>query len=179
MKDESNVVGEADENDPSSWKLHVKTVPRIKVEALHALSSTSATSKEKWRRAAGWLNDPTRYASVPLKSANGAPAARMSDEHVRALEEYGVVAPCRKSEVSGWVKMFLVPEAAKKRWRPIKHTFVANEALGKESLQPCPLPSKSDKQALKQGKVMSLTGRRGLERVRFLGAEGPGCAGTR
>jgi hypothetical protein len=38
--------------------------------------------------------------------------------------------------------MFTVPELSKKRLRPIKHTFVANKALGKETLLPCPLPTK-------------------------------------
>jgi hypothetical protein len=40
--------------------------------------------------------------------------------------------------------MFRVPEPSKQRWRPIKHTFLANDALGKETLQPCHLPSKAE-----------------------------------
>jgi hypothetical protein len=135
--DEQNV-------DTSLWPLHVKAVPRIKVDALNALSSSSAVSKDKWLRASGWLHDPARYAAVPIKPASGAPAACMSDDHIAKLGEFGVVTPCRRGEVSGWVKMFPVLEFAKQRWRPIKHTFVVNEALGKDSLEPCPLPSKSD-----------------------------------
>jgi hypothetical protein len=101
-------------------------------------------SLEEFRRARGWLDDPRRYDDVPVLSAKGAPATRMKDEWIDQLVEGGVVVPIKRSEVRGWTKMFVVPEPAKRRFRPIKHTYVANEVIGKETLQKITFPSKAE-----------------------------------
>ena len=96
------------------------------------------------RPSRGWLNDPKRYDSVPRRSAQAAPRARLSDEWVAALEKHGICTRIPRAEVRGHVRMFAVPEPAKKRFRPIKHTADANECLGKDTLLPLHFPSKAD-----------------------------------
>jgi hypothetical protein len=129
--------------DAAGLPLHVKDVPRIKLDAMNGLAASEKALAE-WRDARRWLDDVSKYAAVPRRSANGTPAANLSADDVATLRKFGVVKEVRRCDVQGWTKMFAVPEFAKARRRPIRHTFVVNDALGKETAPPCSFPSKSD-----------------------------------
>lgn len=60
------------------------------------------------------------------------------------LKQFGVAVEVPRCEVRGWVKVFAVPEPAKRRFRPIKHTVDVNEALGKDTLMRITFPTKSE-----------------------------------
>jgi hypothetical protein len=139
----SAAIAVADE-DRSTWHIHVKDVPRMSIPALLQLSSSSSSVRAAFVHASGWLTDLSRYQVVPRRSANGAPRARLSDEWVAALVQYGVCTPIPRAAVRGHVRMFGVPEPAKKRFRPIKHTADVNEVLGKDTLLPLRFPSKAE-----------------------------------
>ena len=118
----------------ASWPLHVKPVPRINLEALSCIGAASAQSLSDWEHSRGWLDRPERYTKVPVKHLNGAPRARLTDSQVAALLHHGVIADVRRNHIRGHVRMFVVPEPSKKRWRPIKYTKDANDVLGKDTL---------------------------------------------
>ncbi len=121
----------------------MKDVSRINIDALLKLPTTCPETVTVCRHAAGWLSEDVRYRTVRRRAANGAPRAKLSDEQVAALLQHGVVRRIPRSAVKGWVRMFTVPEAAKRRFRPIKHTADVNDALGKESLLKLRFPSKA------------------------------------
>ena len=128
--------------DPS-WPLHAKVVTTADAVALAALPA-SDDARLRWSHAQRWISDPSAYDPVPVRPAAGAPRVRMEDDHIKKMLDTGVIEQCRKCDVRGWCSLFLVPEFAKKRFRAIKHSFIINEFLGKETLLPCKMPSKKD-----------------------------------
>ncbi len=129
--------------DTEAWPLHVKDVPTLSLDALSALDTTDK-SRIRWKHARGWLDDPTFYAAVPRCSARGTPSASLKREFVQQLVSHGIVEKTASADVRGWTKMFGVEEPAKLRIRPIKHTFIVNDALDKETLMPCHYPTKAE-----------------------------------
>ena len=120
------------------------TIPKLCLPDGTDVRALTEPQRALWRRASSWLTDASMYASVPPLTANGAPAARMEPAAIETLRDFGIIEEIPRSEVRGWTKMFFVPEWAKNRRRPIKHTFIVNEALGKETLMPCRFPTKAD-----------------------------------
>ena len=129
----------------AKYPIHVKNVGELSISKLESLSTSSPDSLNNWNRAKIYLTDPSLYSKhmVP-RSANGAPVARMSYDQVKTLKEFGVTREIRACDVAGYVKMFTVPEIHKKRHRPIKYTFEANEVFGKDTLRKLSFPSKKD-----------------------------------
>ena len=136
-----DVVAPPASND---WRLHVKDVPRIAPQAVEELEGGGEQSLAHFRRVRGWLEDEERYEAVAVKGPRGAPTTRMPDAWIELLRLHGVVKEVEKCEVRGWVHMFAVPEPAKQRYRPIKHTRDVNEALGKETLLQLRFPAKQE-----------------------------------
>lgn len=140
--------------DPD-WPLHAKDVSRINFDAVADLATSSAASKQRWLHSVGWLTDDSRYSAVPIKNADGAPAAQVRDDHIAQLVDKNIIKQCRRRDVRGWIKLFLVPELSKKRWRPIKHPWILNAVLGKETLLSNHLPHKVEiKQFAHKGECM-------------------------
>jgi hypothetical protein len=129
--------------DTSHYILHAKKVSRLSLNSLSSLAASEELHRQ-WKQARGWLEDSSRYERVPKRSAKGAPVARLTTAFVDKLLDCGVVKPVRPRDVEGWVSMFVVPEHSKERFRPIKNTRDVNNVLGKETLQPCVFPSKSE-----------------------------------
>ena len=125
------------------WKLHVKEVPRINLQAVGELAG-GEESLRQLKHVVGWLRDTSRYEAVPRRSARGLPATRLPMEWVELLLQHRVVKEIARNEVEGWVDVFVVPEPAKQRYRPIKHTRDVNAVLGKETLLKLRFPSKLD-----------------------------------
>jgi hypothetical protein len=125
------------------FTLHAKLVPTINTDAVSALPMSDEV-KARWQHGRGWLDQIDRYDAVPRCGAKGMPTARLTRAQLQQLETIGVVEPISAGQVAGWTKVFLVPEVAKRRFRPIKHTFIVNEALGKDSLQDVRFPSKRE-----------------------------------
>lgn len=126
------------------WTLHSKPLGNgIDATAVGSLPSHDAAVRDHWIEQHRFTVDPACYEGVRTAGAAGCPAARMTDAQVEQLREHRVVRPIAKEEVRGHVKMFLVPEEHKARWRPIKWTFMANEDLGPETLVKNHFPSKS------------------------------------
>jgi hypothetical protein len=126
-----------------TWKLHVKDVPRLSLDAVEAMSG-GEVSLADLRHVRGWLEDDARYGAVAVKGSRGAPTTKMSDEWIGLLQQHGVVKEVARQEVRGWVHMFAVPEPAKQRFRPIKHTRDVNDAVGKETLMELRFPTKHE-----------------------------------
>ena len=139
----SEVLGAAALHASSTWKLHAKRVPTIDLAKVAQLSGGVA-SLEVFQQERGWLEDGGRYEKVPIKNARGTPSARLSDEWIEQMLDVAMIKEVQRGEVSGHVRMFVVPEPAKQRFRPIKHTVDVNDILGKETLRPLRFPTKLD-----------------------------------
>lgn len=126
------------------FKLHVKDITRIDTRALLELPSESEQVRADCEEALRWLHDDSLYSRVPVRGADGIPAARMTGDQVQQLVDFGIVRPIAREDVRGHVRMFLVEEAAKHRFRPIKYTKDANDALGRETLMEMHFPTKND-----------------------------------
>ena len=137
--------GTAEEEEARrTWKLHVKHVSRIDGDKVLQLPVVRAETRQRFEYARGWLWDLRRYAPVPVRGADGAPRARLSEAWVASLEEHGIVREIHRDEVRGWVTMFAVAEPAKERFRPIKNPKDVNAVLGKDTILPMRFPSKRE-----------------------------------
>ena len=125
----------------------MKKVPRIDLDAVVQLEGSEAT-RRRFQHVRGWLEDEARYTKVMEKGARDAPTTSMSDEWISLLEQHDVITEIREQDVRGHVHMFAVPEPAKRRFRPIKHTRDVNDILGKETLLQMRFPTKQEIRAL-------------------------------
>lgn len=147
----NNIVSN-DRPDPASmintadYDLHVKDVGTIDIAAARELPVRDAKTRENMNHSLKWLLDKNSYdmAKLKFRDANGTPHARMSHDYVMKLERFGVIRAIRRSQVKGHAKVFLVPEHAKKRFRPIMHTFDVNDAFGKATLRKLKMTGKND-----------------------------------
>ncbi len=146
INNNNNINNNAD-GDDGTWHLHAKDVPRIDLAAVAELQG-GEESRQQFEFATGWLHDDARYNSVPEKGARGAPTTGMPDAWIDELQQRGIITPIARKQIRGWVRMFVVPEPAKKRWRPIKHTLDANTALGRDTVMHLRFPTKQDIAAL-------------------------------
>lgn len=132
------------ESLPRNAPLHVKAVPRINIQRVRELYTASPSTKADFEEITGWLSDDNFYAAVPVCTAADILETKISNADIKKLEEHGIVERIIPSLVRGPAKVFKVPEPAKNRWRPIKHTYLINEVLGKDSLPPCHMATKRD-----------------------------------
>ena len=110
--------------------LHAKDVAcSVKFAALDALPSADPAVVAEYEYQRGWITDDTRYKTVPVRNASEVPVASLTDAHVETLLQRKLIAEIDPSEVRGGVRMFTVPELAKNRLRPIRHTADINDAL--------------------------------------------------
>lgn len=119
----------------------MKRVGRAKLDEIARLASSEDLA-QRWARVRRWLEDDDAYAKV--RTSTAAPKTRLSKKDVEKLVEFGIVEEIPAESVRGGVRMFTVPEAAKSRRRPIKHTADVNEAYGKDSLEGLKLPTKAE-----------------------------------
>jgi hypothetical protein len=124
-----------------NWKIHVKNVPRINLQKVAELEG-GAESLQRFQHVRKWLEDDTVYEPIALKNSRGCPTTSMRDDWIDSLVKYEVVKPVRRQDVRGHVRMFTVPEPAKSRYRPIKHTVDCNDTLGKDTLLDVKFPTK-------------------------------------
>jgi hypothetical protein len=68
----------------------------------------------------------------------------MREDRVDLLLQFGVCEPASPRAVKGHVRLFEVPEPAKQRWRPIKHTHLVNDTFPTRSVEPVFFPSKRE-----------------------------------
>ena len=127
----------------ADWKLHVKEVPTIDLDAVKNLEG-GAKSLNNFLHVVDWLKNDRKYDGVCRRTARGAPTTSMPAEWIEQLLRHGVIDEIQRNGVRGWVNMFAVPEPAKKRFRPIKHTRDANIALGKDTLMKLRFPTKQE-----------------------------------
>jgi hypothetical protein len=126
-----------------TWPIHAKLIGRIELDALSSISA-SQTTLTAWQHEIQWLRNDDIYAAVPILDATNIPVARYKRPWLKQLLECGVISPIAPENVRGHVKMFAVPEEAKKRFRSIKHTVAINQYCGRETLTPVSFPTKKD-----------------------------------
>ena len=126
-----------------SWPIHAKLIGRIDLDAITSLDGTPATA-DTWQHELQWLRNDERYQHVPILDAQHMPGTRYKRSWMERLIECGVVTRIDPARVRGHVKMFIVPEVAKERFRSIKHTAAINSVCGRDTLSPCTFPSKAD-----------------------------------
>jgi hypothetical protein len=128
--------------------MHAKHLDqRIDLDQISALSTLSTRASDNWQHERPWLEDITRYASVPRKSAAGCPKAQLTDAWVAAMVAEVMIVTIPRHAVRGHTRSFAVPEPAKNppRWRSIRFTKDANDILGRETLrQDVTFPTKSE-----------------------------------
>ena len=123
------------------WPIHAKKLGRIDLLAVEELDGGDCT-KQEWAYERSWLSDETKYEAVPTTDASNTPRARYRATWIKRLLECGVIEATTKEKVRGHVKMFVVPEIVKQRFRSIKHTASINVHCGRETLRHCVFPSK-------------------------------------
>lgn len=126
----STTTTTAGEPDRSHYPLHLKKTSLIDYDALLALDSDTEESKERCRHALRFVRDPDTYkhidATVPRPHI---PYTAIPSAHVKKMLEFGVIEPCDKSDCKGATNIFCVPEDAKQRFRPIRHTTTINDTM--------------------------------------------------
>ncbi len=128
---------------PADAPLHVKIVPRIDIQQVRDLPASPET-KAAFARVTGWLDDDSFYSSVPECSASEVPFTKMSAADINNLSRHGIIDEIEPRDVRGPVRMFKVPEVAKGRFRPIKHTYLINDILDKSTLPASPMATTRD-----------------------------------
>lgn len=141
-----DILGTSQHRDrlPTSAPLHVKHVSRISIDALRFINAATKHSLSAFDAVSGWLDNDAFYNDVPTRSAEHIPQTRLSKADIAKLLEHNVIAKVDPTEVRGPIKLFKVAELSKNRWRPIRHTFLINDCLGKNTLPPCPMATKRD-----------------------------------
>ena len=126
------------------YTLHAKNLPfRLQVTKALGLATTPEII-ENMEYEMQWLSNIDRYAAVPVKSCHGTPEGRLTSSFVNILVNCGLIERVEPAAVRGHVRIFLHPEHAKKRFRPIRFTKDINTFCGRDTLRPCVIPSKAD-----------------------------------
>lgn len=131
--------------DRSHYTLHVKRdIGRVDLDAINKLETPDGSdTQEVWKRVRRWLDEERMYDCVPVLSARDCPRARMSDDDIDKMIAAGVLSEIDAKDVMGGVMLFTVPEDAKQRFRPIKHTKDINTYLDRSTLEKNTLCKKS------------------------------------
>lgn len=128
-----------------NFPIHVKEVSRINYSALEKLSITRPQNLDNWFSDKRYLVDASMYAErLSSCDLDYLPSTKISKENVERLAEFGVTREVPPSDVRGFVKMFTVLELHKRRHRPIKYTYQANDVFGKETLRKLKFPTKKE-----------------------------------
>lgn len=137
--------------DISDYTLHAKELSsRVDVPALLGLPSASTRSADNFASAVRWIRDPAQYKPVDdqlrfhERSAAHAPITRLTSANVRRMEEVGQIRKIPPSEVRGHVRVFGVPEHAKRRVRIIKNPVEINRILDESTTTKVDMASKID-----------------------------------
>jgi len=103
------------------------------MNALCEMPSADSKIQAECRHQLGWLNDPSRYDCIPVRSK--APFASVSTADIKLSEKANLIREIHDpSLIKGPVLFFSVPEKDDTRRRAIKHPKLANEHIGKESI---------------------------------------------
>ena len=92
-----------------------------------------------------WLNNIEWYAPVQRRTAAEIPETKVPSERLDLLIQAGVLEEIDAKDVRGGMRVFGVHEhigEPKERWRIIKWTVDANDALPKETCPAVDFPSK-------------------------------------
>ena len=127
-----------------SYTLHAKHLARrLNVTKALGLAVTPEII-ENMEHEMLWLSDLSRYSNVPVQGVHGIPQPRLKSAHINTLLEHGLIKPIDPAQIRGHVRIFLHPEHAKNRFRPIRFTKDINTFCGRDTLRPCVIPSKAD-----------------------------------
>ena len=125
--------------------LHLKDVQTIDTSALRNLDFASSSKRASLFHNLAWLEDVSIYESgLPKRTADRCPSTHLPQSFIDHMKQFGNIREIRRCEVRGYVKMFTVIELFKKRQRPIRYTFEANEVFGKETLNKISYVSKKE-----------------------------------
>ena len=111
--------------------LHIKNVTTINIAAVTELAAGTDLAS-KWHAALRFLSEP--YDKVPKPDMDDIAAARFTEDEMEQLLRAGHIEPTEYDEAEGTVRVFVTNEAAKHRYRIIKHTKDINDNYGKDTL---------------------------------------------
>ena len=127
-----------------SYFIHAKDLTqRFNIERARRLIVTPDVL-ENFDHEMQWLTSDDRYSCVDVKGVDGIPQARLKPDFTKRLIECGLIEQIDAANVRGHVRLFLLPEHAKGRFRPIRYTKDINDACGRDTLRPCVIPTKAD-----------------------------------
>lgn len=108
----------------------------------------SSSADENWRKTSRWVRDESLYEVVPLRGADRLRPARLTAAEFRKMIEVGHLVEITEDQVRGGFICFKVLEfdnqGLPKRYRVIKHTKDANDAIPRDALMGFRLPQKND-----------------------------------
>ena len=133
----------ADYSGAEDWPIHAKDVSTLSLDAMDSIvKSRDKSLRERWEEAKRWLNDPKMYENTrALKEDRLKSICGLSEEHREKLIALGHWKDF-KGHPKGYVRVFLVPEPWKSRWRVISHTMSVNRDV--DRVPGVSLPSLND-----------------------------------
>ena len=133
-----------------NFPIHAKNVPQIDFSALERLPITRQVNLDNWFDDKRYLVDASLYETALSRDGSFKadpeliPGTGISKAHIERLAEVGVTREITIDEIRGFVRMFTVVEPHKKRLRPIKYTYEANDVFDRETLRQLTFPTKKD-----------------------------------
>jgi hypothetical protein len=79
-----------------------------------------------------------------VRDFHGIPLAPYKKKFIDKLVDANVIRLVKANAVRGHVRMMVVPEVKKNRFRSIKHTVDINDYCGRDTISPCVFPTKID-----------------------------------
>ena len=131
------------QDDTTEYSLHIKDVERIDLDELGRLPA-SEEILAKWRNERRWLSSRAHYLSCGLefRDSRATPRIRARPGDVQRMTDAGTTERIPRSRVKGHVRVFLHPEPAKRRFRPIRNTADANSVIDKSQCGNVPMATK-------------------------------------
>lgn len=107
----------ADAGDPLTWPLHIKKVTLANWDALQQMADGTRLAADI-KRAREWCETDKHYGGPAQINAANIPYTRMTAKQIEELIEGGKLVPY-SGRMDGFVKGWLLPQAAKRNQRPI------------------------------------------------------------
>jgi hypothetical protein len=117
-----------------AWPLHAPRVPTLDVDAVVRM----ARNKDTLAGLARYLHDPTVFSDI-AKARPIVIESSVSDAHLSALLDAGIVEPSPDDDIGRCGIVFCVAEEAKKRLRPIFWPRQLNDELERAGRVPVPV----------------------------------------
>ena len=142
-ENKSVIVLSSAEIDRSEWPLHAKRVDVLDLKELELMETATPQTIVNNSHALDWIQDPRRYDKVPVEAARKAPWTALTSDQIRQLIETGIIEEILPGEVLGGVRVFLVAEPSKRRFRVIKCPELINFFLGRDTLMKLDMATKA------------------------------------